>query len=644
MRAFTSLTPVRTVALAAAVSLQLVAGVLVATPAGAAGPVPAPPTLVEGFQTAARTVEVVWDAPAAVPGSSALISYTATTSPTGLTCTTTNTTAGNEFCSIENLTPGENYVFTVVATNADGSSPPSEGSAPVEMRPFVVPGAPVISYVRDDVTSAEVVWAAPVNAGPPVLAYRATISPGGQTCVTGNLSCSIISPPGAAYSVVVVALNEAGGSAPSAPWVPLRWAVPDAPWDVRVSSVGMTSATVRWSGVASYFGNSNGYTVTSDPGGFTCATAATSDPALQPNACVVQGLTPGTSYRFVANAYNSNGTGPQSTPSAAVTTLSTPVPVFGSPRPVPSVRFPRPPQADTTPPPPVVALAAVGILATDGSAGVRLAWDAVGDVARVRLGIARGIGNPMPDYGTAGTALTLTRTTAVVTGLRPGVTYSFSVYAADAAGNLGPVRTVRIEGTAARSSGPAAVPSGGIARVRLTLRDLAGLGLANKPVDILVRTAGNAPWRAYRRVRTNATGDVFVAPRLTGATQFALRFAGEVNRAALPEGGLLTVRVRPSVTAALTVGTAVGARVAGVGARATLTGVVAPGRRGEAVYLQRLVGKAWKNVAKTVLGPTRNYGFVLSTRAKGTASYRILRPEENAIPSGVSAVHILTVT
>ena len=290
-----------------------------------------------------------------------------------------------------------------------------------------------------------------------------------------------------------------------------------------------------------------------------------------------------------------------------------------------------------------MALTVVGLLATDGSAGARLSWDALQDVTRVKLGIARGVGNPVADYGTSGAALTLTRTTAIVTGLRAGVTYSFSVYAVDAAGNLGPVRTVRIQGTAARSIGAATVTSGGMARVRLTLRDLGGLGLANKPVDILVRPAGNVPWRVYRRVRTNATGDVFVAPRLTGATQFALRFAGEVNRAALPEGGLLTVRVRPSVTAALTVGTVVGAHVAGVGARATLTGVVAPGRRGQSVYLQRLVGNAWKNVAVTGLGPTRGYGFVLATRAKGTASYRIFRPVENTIPSGVSAVHILTV-
>jgi hypothetical protein len=66
---------------------------------------------------------------------------------------------------------------------------------------------------------------------------------------------------------------------------------------------GNGQATISWSPPLSDGGNSiTGYSVTSDPGNFSCTTNTTS--------CTISGLTNGTSYYFTVNATNASGTGP----------------------------------------------------------------------------------------------------------------------------------------------------------------------------------------------------------------------------------------------------------------------------------------------------------------------------------------------
>jgi hypothetical protein len=242
-----------------------------------------------------------------------------------------------------------------------------------------------------------------------------------------------------------------------------------------------------------------------------------------------------------------------------------------------------------------------------------------------------------------GVAVTAAATTAYVSGLQPGVTYAFAVCPVDAAGNVGIASIARVAGTMARANVPGTSTAGQLVDVRFSVRDLGGHGLAKKAVDVLFRPAAGGPWSVYRRLTTNALGEVRVRPRLTASTQFALRYAGETGRSGLAAAGVVTVRVSTSVSATLKVASAVGLHTATRGTRATLTGLVAPNKRGQRVYLQKLFGTTWKNVAATTVGTTSNYGFVLPTATRGTSTYRVLRPADAVNASGISASEVLTV-
>jgi fibronectin type III domain protein/lamin tail-like protein len=117
------------------------AWLLAATIAGPAmagtGPAPDPPTNVSA-RAGDRMAEVTWDAPA--PDDPSITGYTVTASPPDAVPVTVDQTTRN--ASVTGLTNGIAYTFTVVATNPDGSSPPSHPSAPVTPGP---PGATTLT-------------------------------------------------------------------------------------------------------------------------------------------------------------------------------------------------------------------------------------------------------------------------------------------------------------------------------------------------------------------------------------------------------------------------------------------------------------------------------------------------------------------
>src|SRR6185312_9953702 len=101
--------------------------------------VPGAPTL--NTATPGNTqVSLSWSAPAS-DGGNAITAYTATASPGGAKCAT----AGATSCTVNGLTNGVAYSFTVTATNAAGTGAPSNALSATPVAAATVPGAPTLN-------------------------------------------------------------------------------------------------------------------------------------------------------------------------------------------------------------------------------------------------------------------------------------------------------------------------------------------------------------------------------------------------------------------------------------------------------------------------------------------------------------------
>lgn len=173
---------------------------------------------------------------------------------------------------------------------------------------------------------------------------------------------------------------------------------PGAPTDVT-GAAGDTQVVVSFTAPASD-GNSTitGYTVTSSPGSFTATGAA--------SPLTVTGLTNGTTYTFTVTATNAIGTGPASTASSGVTPVSAepPAPVHSAPG-APTMGNATLEDTEAT----IVFSAPLD----DGNSTITL-YTATSD----------------PDSYTG----TAAASPVIVSGLRRGITYTFTVTATNAYG------------------------------------------------------------------------------------------------------------------------------------------------------------------------------------------------------------------
>jgi hypothetical protein len=163
------------------------------------------------------TATVTWVA--ASPNGSAITAYEvsaadATTSANGgETCAWTT---GPLTCTVTGLTDGDTYTFTVTARNSVGVGPHSPTSAAIV--PAAAPAAPSDVTVAPGSGSVDVSWSEPADGGSAVTAFTVTASPGGATCRTASLNCSISGLQSTtSYAFSVVATNEVGPSPRSAP-------------------------------------------------------------------------------------------------------------------------------------------------------------------------------------------------------------------------------------------------------------------------------------------------------------------------------------------------------------------------------------------------------------------------------------------
>jgi hypothetical protein len=281
-------------------------------------PVIGPPDMPGNAAASAGDAEVTvsWSPPADT-GGAALTHYTVT--PVGPAGAGTPITVAPDGRSVilAGLVNGSSYDFTVVATNAAGSSPPAHTNTAV---PAGLPTSPTgVSAVPGD-TQIALSWNASDGNGSALTRYTITPHAGGNTLtptvVDGSATRALVTglTDGTSYVFDVVASNGVGHSAAATSSAVSPAGAPDAPGGV-IAAAGDASATVSWSGAAD-----NGSAITAyrivpvGPNGSLAPTTT----AAGDRSAVISGLTNGASYRFDVTAVNAVGTSDATTSAAVV--------------------------------------------------------------------------------------------------------------------------------------------------------------------------------------------------------------------------------------------------------------------------------------------------------------------------------------
>ena len=216
--------------------------------------------------------------------------------------------------TVTGLTNGTSYTFTVVATNAIGSSSASAASSAVI--PATTPATPTAVVATRGNGQATVSFT-PGSTGGLSVSYTVKSNPGNKTA-TGSASGITVGTltNGTSYTFTVVATNDVGSSAPStASLAVVPATVPGAPTITGVA-MGDKQAMITFSAPASNGGSPiTVYTITSTPGNITAIGTT--------NPIIITGLTNNTDYSFIITATNEIGTSVDSTAFAAAAYAST---------------------------------------------------------------------------------------------------------------------------------------------------------------------------------------------------------------------------------------------------------------------------------------------------------------------------------
>ena len=260
--------------------------------------IPGAPTYVTATGAIASAT-VSWVAPTV---GAAVTSYTVTSSPGAITCSSSTTS-----CVVTGLTAGTSYTFSVTATNSYGTSSASTPSGAVTPT-SAVPSAPTnVSALAGNAT-ATVSWSAAIANGSAIATYTVTSLPAGGSCTTSSTSCVISSlRNGTAYTFSVTATNLVGTGAASiasnavTPVAP----VPNAPTNV-VATGANAKVTVTWTAATSTGATVTGYVVTlaHAVGSGSLSSSCETTTAL---SCVFSGLKNGTLYSASVVAKSANG-------------------------------------------------------------------------------------------------------------------------------------------------------------------------------------------------------------------------------------------------------------------------------------------------------------------------------------------------
>jgi alpha-tubulin suppressor-like RCC1 family protein len=278
------------------------------------------PTL-QSATSANSQVTLQWLKRPQLSGSSS-ISYVVLESSGGLPQTPVNSTplTGSVY-TVNGLTNGTSYVFSVASKNSAGTSLVSNSLSAVPSAVIGEADAPTSVTATAGNTVATIRWSAPLVTGAsPITSYAASNGQGlychYQVKATNANMCVVHGLlNGKSYKFTVVATNQSGSgpaSIGSNAIIPVT--LPGQPLNV-LATPGNKGAIVSWSAPL-HNGKSPilRYNV-SDRHGQSCVRAA-STPAI--NSCIVGGLTNGVEYSFVVSATNAIGNGPESRPSKLV--------------------------------------------------------------------------------------------------------------------------------------------------------------------------------------------------------------------------------------------------------------------------------------------------------------------------------------
>jgi hypothetical protein len=265
-----------------------------------------------------------------------------------------------------------------------------------------VPGAPSSVVASSGIAEATITWSAPADSGSsPITSYSVVASPGGKSATTSSTTVTFSGlTNGTTYTFAVSAINAAGSgpAAVSNAVTPTATPMPPSP-PTSVAAVANVDhgATITWTASDDHGSAITGYTITA-----TQLAGSLATPAPTATSAQVTGLTPGTQYTFVITATNAIGTSAASLPSSPIVAATLP----GAPT-------------------------AVGAV-TNVNQGATVSWTAPasnGYGAIVKYTVTASPGGATastPDGNTLN---------AVINGLQPGTSYTFTVVAINAVGS-----------------------------------------------------------------------------------------------------------------------------------------------------------------------------------------------------------------
>ncbi len=385
---------------AATVLAALLAGCggILASSADGGATIPSAPTnviAIAGNQSASLT----WAVPSST-GGSPITGYSIVTSPPAPSA---QIVVSGTSAFVTALTNGTPYKFTVAALNAVGTGPaslPSPAVTPTAPAPNL-PSAPGSVTATPGVGSVNLTWTVPSSdGGSPLVGYTVSISPATPSAVvvvTGTTASVTGLTNGTTYTFTVAASNIYGTGQASSSSPVTTFSVPDAPTDV-VAAAGDQSASLTWTAPTSTGGSPiTGYSIVISP------PAPSAQIVVSGTSASVTALTNGTPYTFTVAAVNAVGTGAASLPSPVVTPMA---------------------------PAPDVPSAPGSVTANPGVGSVNLSWTVpTSDGGSPILGYTVSI-----SLATPSAVVVVIGTTASVTGLANGATYTFTVSAFNAVG------------------------------------------------------------------------------------------------------------------------------------------------------------------------------------------------------------------